>query len=338
VNFQQLKTICEIVDRDLTVSGAAQATYRSQSSVTRQIQQLEEELGFTIFTRNRNRLLHLSAKGKDILILARRILRDAESMHRIGRDVAQDEEGSLVIAMTHVQARYVMAPIIHDFMLRYPRVVPSLRQGNPAQCCTLVASGKADLAVCSDPRNLPDELVSLPCYALPRVVVTPARHPLLRARPLTLEALARYPLISYDEAYTGWQIIRQAFRTQGLEPTVALSAPDADVSKVYVGLGAGIAIFDAVIFDAKHDTALRCIDASHLFESSRLNVVIRRDSYLRSYAYAFMQMFSPRLTREVIDNSLLDCPADVNATGFGLSGSLPLLQSQYEKKAERATN
>lgn len=306
MNFRQLKAICEVVDSGLTVTGAAHATHRSQSSVTRQVQQLEEELGFKIFTRNRNKLLCLSPKGEEILLLARRMLQDAEDMRRIGRDVAEDKKGSLTIAMTHVQARYVLPPVIHRFMQQYPQVALSLRQGNPMQCCTLVASGKADIAICSDPKDIPEGLVRLPCYTLHRAVVTPLRHPLLRIKPLTLEAMARFPLITYDEAFSGRLAIDKAFTERALRPTIVLSASDADISKVYVGMGLGIAIFDSIAFDPKRDVDLRCLDARHLFEPSHLNLVIRRDSYLRSFTYGFIQMFAPRLTRQVVDGALFD--------------------------------
>lgn len=306
MNFRQLKAICEIVDSGLTVTGAAQATHRSQSSVTRQVQQLEDELGFKIFTRNRNKLMCLSPKGEEILLLARRMLQDAEDMKRIGRDAAEEKRGTLTIAMTHVQARYVMPPVIHRFMQQYPQVALSLRQGNPGQCCTLVAAGKADVAICSDPKDLPEGLVRLPCYTLHRSVITPRRHPLLRIKPLTLEALVRFPLITYDEAFTGRLVIDKAFTDRTLRPTIVLSASDADISKIYVGMGLGIAIFDSIAFDQRQDVDLRCIDARHLFEPSHLNLVIRRDGYLRSFMYSFIQMFAPRLTKQVVDDALFD--------------------------------
>ena len=304
MNLRQLQALCEVVDRGLRVSGAAQAVFRAQSSVTRQLQLLERELGFELFVRSRNRLLGLTPQGEEILRLARRMVRDAENMRRIGRNAAANEAGDFRIATTHTHARYVLPPVIADFVRRYPRVRLSLRQGNPAQCCELVATGKADLAICTDPAVHATDLAEVPCFRLPRSVIAPRAHPLLAVRPLTLEALARYPLITYDEAFSGRSAFDRAFLDRGFKPEIVLSAADADVSKIYVGMGLGIAIFASVVFDPERDTELSCIDARHLFKPGILTLVVRRHSCLRAYMTGFVQMFAPHIESESIDEAL----------------------------------
>lgn len=304
MNLRQLSSLCEIVDRGLSVSNAADATYRSQASVTRQIQKLERELGFELFARRRNRLVGLTPQCEEIVSIARRMLQDAENMRRIGRNLADDANGEFTIATTHTYARYVLPPVIRTFIDRYPGVRLSLLQGNPGECCNLVAQGKADLAVCSDPPEPPQEVVEVPCYRLYRSVITPAKHPLLQLKTLTLDALARYPLITYDSTYSGRWIVNKAFADRKLTPHVVLSAVDADVSKVYVEMGLGIAIFVSVAFDPAHDTNLRRIDARHLFKPSYLNFIIRRNSFLRGYMHEFMHMFAPRVTRAMVEDAV----------------------------------
>jgi LysR family cys regulon transcriptional activator len=315
-----LKTLCEIVDRGLKISDAAQATYRSQSSVTRQVQLLERELGFELFVRARNKLLSVTLQGEEILCIARRMLQDAENMRRIGRNVAQDKEGDFTIATTHTQARYVLPPVIRQFIEKYPNVKLSFRQGNPGQCCDLVALGKVDLAICADPIDVPNELVQIPCFRMYRSVITPPKHPLLRVKPLTLDALARYPLITYGEPVSGQWIVNKTFADRGLSPRIVLSAVDADVSKAYVGMGLGIAIFVSVAFDSKQDAHLRCIDARHLFKPSYLNLVVRRHRHLRTYMFDFMQIFAPKLERADIEEALFRKNASLT-----LHGHLPEL-------------
>ena len=304
MNLRQLAALCEIVDRGLRVSDAAQATFRAQSSVTRQIQLLENELGIELFVRRRNKLLGITPRGGEILGIARRMLQDAENMRRIGKNAAAEAGGEFTIATTHTHARYVLPPVIGTFIRRFPQVRLSLHQGNPRQCCDLVALGKADLAICTDPQDLAAELAQIPCYRLHRSVITPLRHPLLRAKPLTLEALARYPLITYDEAFSGRHVVEKTFEAKGLAPSIVLSAVDADVSKVYVGMGLGIAIFASVVFDARQDVKLRRIDARHLFKPSTLNLVVRRYSYLRTYMIEFIRLFAPRLEHAQIEDAL----------------------------------
>lgn len=304
MNLRQLKSLCEIVDRGLSVSDAADATYRSQASVTRQIQKLELELGVELFVRSRNRLMGMTPQCEEIVSLARRMLQDAENMRSVVKSRQNDHAGDFRIATTHTQARYVLPQVIRRFVEKYPQVRLMLRQASPPECCRLVAQGNVDLALCSDPRDPPQELAEIRCYKLYRSVITPPRHPLLRYKPLTLEALARYPLITYDEAFSGRWIVNKTFADKGLSPHVVLSAVDADVSKVYVELGLGIAIFASVMFDPARDVNLRRIDVRHLFKPSYLNFIVRRHSYLRGYMYDFMQMFAPKVTRSVIEEAL----------------------------------
>jgi LysR family cys regulon transcriptional activator len=303
MNIRQLRTLCEIVDRGLHITDAARATARSQSSVTRQLQLLEDEIGLELFARKGNRLQGITPHGQEILDIARRIIRDAESIHRIGRNAAQDERGSLTIATTNFQAKYVLPPAISKFISRYSDVNLSLRQGTPAECFDLVASGKTDMAICAE-GSLHEGLIALPCYRLYRSVMTPPGHPLLRAKRLTLEALAEYPLITYDESFSGSSIVNRTFSDHGLRPKIVLSVVDADVSKIYVGRGLGIAIAASVAFNAKQDVGLRCVDARHLFKPSDVSIVLRRHSHLREYMYDFMTMFAPKLSSSRIKDAI----------------------------------
>ena len=297
MNLRQLRSLCEIVDRGLRISDAAQALFRSQPSVTRQIQELEAELGVPIFRRKRNRVVELTPQGREALVIARRIVNDVDNLARLGEEYAQARSGLFTVATTHTQARYTLPDVIERFQRDYPEVRLSLRQGTPVQCCELVQRSRADLAICTETSSHYENLLQLGCYRLNRSVVVPRGHPLLRVKPLTLQAIARYPVITYDEGFSGRTIVDEAFKAQGLNPAVVLSAIDADVSKTYVEKGLGIAILATVAFDAKRDLHLRRIDARHLFAASRLNVVVRRDAYLRGFMLDFIRLFAPALRR-----------------------------------------
>jgi LysR family cys regulon transcriptional activator len=311
MNLRQLRTFCEVVDNGLLVTRAARNTYRSQSSVTRQMQILEKELRVELFVRGRRKLLGLTPAGEEIAGLARRILRDADSMLNVGGDVTDAGSGAFTIATTNFYARYALPRAIRQFIAKYPQVKLRMRQGTPAQCADLVAAGKADLAVCAA-GDVPGDVVRIPCYRVYRSVITPRRHPLLSVRRVTLEALARYPLITFDEAFGSSRIVGKAFADKGLHPNIVLSTVDADVSKLYVGMGLGIAIFATVAFDRRLDAAVRAIDARHLFPPSYLSLVLRRNTRLRGFAFDFMEMFAPRTDGELIEAML-----------FGKAAALP---------------
>jgi LysR family cys regulon transcriptional activator len=316
LNLRQIRSLCEIVDRGMQISAAAKALHRSQPSLTRQLQELETELGLQIFVRKRNRIIDMTPQGREVVAIARRMLQDAESMRAIGQDQGVDTHGELRLATTHTQARYVLPRVIRRFMSTYPNVKLNMRQGDPVQCCELAEKGLVDLAICAEVRNLPEDVLQIPCYRMYRSIITPARHPLLGARPLTLEAVARYPIITYDDAFSGRRIVDKAFTDRGLKPSVALGAADADVGKSYVEMRVGVAILATIVFDAKRDKGLRRIDARHLFPPSTLAFVLRRNAYLRPHLLGFMQMFAPHVRKADILGALAGRPPATHRAGL----------------------
>ncbi len=303
MKLQQLRYLREVVRHNLNVSEAAAALHTSQPGVSKQIRLLEQELGVQILVRNGKRVVDVTEPGRIIVGVADRMLQDADSLMKIGSDFGSEGRGILAIATTHTQARYALPPIIQRFIQRYPGVRLSLREGSPQQIAELMAAGEADIAIVTEAYEVYEGLVLLPCSQWNRCVVTPLRHPLLR-QPVTLEAIARYPIVTYDFAFEGDSPIKRAFDTRQLKPNVVLTAIDADVIKHYVELGLGIGILAKVAFDPARDHGLRLLDASHLFDPSTTNIAIRRLAYLRGYVFDFIEMFAPHLTRRVIEATL----------------------------------
>jgi len=304
MKLQQLRYICEVARHNLNLSNAAEALFTSQPGISKQIRGLEEELGVDIFVRHGKRVVAVTEPGKAILEIAQRMLKDVENLRQVGEEFTEEDKGHLTIATTHTQARYALPQVIQRFTKRYPGVRLSLRQGSPTQISELVTSGEADIAIATEAIALYEDLVMLPCYEWNRCVLVPPGHPLLKAKKLTLEAMASFPIITYDFAFTGRTRMNQAFADKGLTPNVVLTAIDADVIKTYVELGLGIGIVAMMAYDPKRDTHLRAMDASHLFEPSTTRIGIRKNSYLRGYTYEFIEMFAPHLTRKVVDDAM----------------------------------
>lgn len=303
MNIRQLKALCEIVDHDFHVTAAASATCRSQSNVTRQIQLLESELGTALFERRRNKLLHLTEAGKKLLLIARRIVIDAENMVRVAHDDEGRKQRSFTIATSNFLVRHVIPHAVQRCIKKHPLITLTLRLGTPAQCAAFVARGEAEIAVCAT-QQLSEEFAQIPCYRFQRWVVTPAKHPLLRVKPLTIAALAKYPLVTFDEAFAGQQVVNEAFSDRGLAPRIAMSAVDTDVSNTYVAMGLGIAINAGIGFDRKVNSSLRCIDARHLFKPIDVALVVRRSTYLRDCMRDFMNFFAPHIAVTTIEQAL----------------------------------
>ena len=306
MKLQQLRYLCEVARRDLSVSAAAQALFTSQPGVSKQVKGLEEELGIEIFVRNGKRLVSITEPGRAVIAIAERILADAANLKRAGEDFAGEKFGTLTIATTHTQARYALPKAVAAFKRRYPKVQLFIHQGNPTQICEQVARGEADLCVATEHIAEHPGLAALPCYRWNRCIVVPARHPLLKARPLTLEEVAKYPIVTYDFAFANRSVVNRAFEQRGLAPQVVLTAFDADVIKTYVELGLGVGIMAAMAFDAKRDRQLRSIDAAHLFPSSTTRLGIKRGAYLRRYAYDFIELFAPNLSRALVEKTVME--------------------------------
>ncbi|OJZ17108.1 MAG: transcriptional regulator CysB [Thiobacillus sp. 65-29] len=310
MKLQQLRYLCEVVRQGLNVSAAAGQLHTSQPGVSKQIRQLEDELGVTLFVRNGKRLTELTEPGRAIVAMAERVLREADNLRQAGRDFSDETSGSLVIATTHTQARYALPAAVKAFVQRYPAVNLVLHQGNPSQVAQMVLAGEADLAIATETIAEVRELVSMPCHTWNHGIIVPPRHPLLKAGALSLEAIARYPVVTYDTAFAGRSRINRAFERKGLAPRVVLTAIDSDVIKTYVELGLGVGIVAQMAFDPRRDKGLRMLDAGHLFETSTTRIGLRHGAFLRRYVYDFIRLFAPRLTRQMVDAAMRGGGAD----------------------------
>lgn len=303
MKLQQLRYIWEVARHDLNVSATAQSLYTSQPGISKQIRMLEDELGVEIFNRSGKHLTRVTPAGEAILALAGEILRKTDTIRQVAQEFSDDRRGSLSLATTHTQARYALPTVVESFVRRYPDVALHMQQGTPMQIAGMAADGTVDLAIATEALDQFPNLVMLPCYRWNRCIVVPRDHALASVSRLTLEDVARYPIVTYVFGFTGRSKLDEAFGRQGLVPRVVFTAADADVIKTYVrlGLGIGIVAHMAVTLDDKDLVAL---DASHLFEPSTTSIAFRRGTFLRGFMYEFMREFAPHLTRERVDNAV----------------------------------
>jgi len=304
MNFQQLRSVREAARRGFNLTEVAHALHTSQPGVSRQIRELEDELGIELFVRAGKRLTGLTEPGTQVLPIIERLLADANNLRNASRDFSSQSAGPLSIAATHSQARYALPSAVKDFRQLYPQVTLNLHQGSPRQVAAMLLSGEADIGIATEALTQYDQLVTLPCYRWTHAVVAPRGHPLLDGQPLTLQRLARYPLITYDEGYTGRAHIDEAFSRAGLAPSIVLSAMDADVIKTYVELGMGVGIVASIAYDEERDRNLQALDAGHLFAINMTRLAFRRGTFLRSYVYAFIETFAPPLTRKAVEAAM----------------------------------
>jgi len=304
VNLQQLEAICGIARSRYNISAAAEALGRSQSGLSRQLKELELELGTQIFVRTRNRVVGLTPEGERILDVGQRILHDLKTLGQIAGESSTESGGEIRIATTHVYARYLLPGTVKAFTARYPGLSLTLQQCDSTQCRQAIAAGEADIGVITMAHKASDAIVALPVYRMERCVVAPAGHPLLREQPLTLKRLAGYPLVAYPSTFNGRAIVEAAFARAGLKPRIVCSATDADVCKAYVQAGLGVSVLATLAFDPATDHGLVALDAGHLFQAGVLCVVFRKHSHLNPALRSFMELFAPHIGRELMQKAM----------------------------------
>ena len=302
MKLQQLKYLIAIVDNGLNITAAAERLYTSQPGVSKQLKLLEEELGMQLFTRKGKSLDAVTPAGEKVIERARVIMREVENIRALAADYVEEKDGSLSIATTHTQARYVLPDIIAAFRERFPNISLNLHQGTSEQIADMVAANKIDFAIATGSNHLFSNMLLVPSYRWDRSIIVPKGHALTGLdRKITLQDLVEYPLVTYVFSFSGESSLKRAFADQGLEPNVGFTARDADVIKTYVRMGLGVGIVASMAADCSDRKDLEVIDAEGLFPRSTTWIGYRKDAVLRRYMVEFMQLFAPHITSRQLD-------------------------------------
>ena len=304
MNFQQLRIIRETARRQFNLTEVANALFLAQSGVSKHIKDLEDELGVELFVRRGKRLLGMTEPGKELLVIVERMLLDAQNVRKLADQFSNRDEGNLVIATTHTQARYALPEIIRAFTAQYPKVHLVLHQGSPKQIASMLNAGEADIGIATETLSQESTLVTFPFYQWRHAAVAPIGHPLAGQAQVTLEELARHPLITYHPEYTGRARIDAAFAAAGLSPDIVMSAIDSDVIKTYVELGLGIGIIAETAFTRDREEHLALLPTGEAFALNTTVIAVRRGHYLRGFGYRFIEHCSPELTEAVVRQEL----------------------------------
>lgn len=305
MKLQQLRFVAAIAKHGLNISETAKHLYTSQPGVSKQLHMLEAELGTALFTRTGKNLTGLTEAGRLIIQAADEILAKVNDIRQIAEETRNNSSGKLAIGTTHNQARYTLPPVIKEFMSRYPGITLAIHQGTPAQMAEMASKGQVDLVVTTEVKDRFRNLILLPCHTWSRTLLVLPDHPLVRQRPdITLADVSAYPIVTYVPGFSGRSQMDNAFENLGLQPDIVLAATDADVIKTYVRLGLGVGIVARMAYDQEADRDLVALDATHLFEPSVTKVGFRWDMFITGYVADFIQMLSPLLTREAIEQAI----------------------------------
>jgi LysR family transcriptional regulator, cys regulon transcriptional activator len=309
MNLQQCCFVRETTRRHFNLTEATKALYTSQPGVSKAIIKFEDELGIKIFERHGKRIKGLTKPGAAVSQIIERIMREVDNLKKVSDEFARRDEGGLVIACTHTQARYLLPKVIPLFRQQFPKVHLSLAEGSPAQLAEMVLQEQADVALATESLALTPGLVTLPVYDWEHIVIVSPDHPLAKlrsstARNLSLAQLAQYPIVTYDRAFTGRSTIDEMFASQDIRPDIVLEAIDADVIKTYVDVGLGIGIIAGVAYGPRRDANLVGLPVGHLFGRHTTRVGVKAGVFLRDYVYTLLKMLALTLTRSLVNEAM----------------------------------
>ncbi|NYT62195.1 CysB family HTH-type transcriptional regulator [Alcaligenaceae bacterium] len=313
MNLQQFRFVRETIRRNFNLTEAARTLFTSQPGVSKAIIEFEDELGLKIFERHGKRIKGLTKPGHAVAQVIDRIMREVDNLKKVSDEFAQRDEGGLVIACTHAQARYILPKVIPAFRERFPKVRVSLAEGSPPHLAKMVLHEQADVAIATETLVHTPGLAALPVYSWEHTIVVRPDHPLAEltssaAKVISLEQLAQYPIVTYDHAFSGRSAIDAVFASHNIQPDIVLEAIDADVIKTYVDVGLGIGIIAGMAFDPRRDKGLVGMPAGHLFGTHVTRVAVKSGVFLRDYVYVLLEMLSPSLTREVVQEAIDKSP------------------------------
>ncbi len=317
MNLQQFRFVRETIRRNFNLTEAARSLFTSQPGVSKAIIEFEDELGVKIFERHGKRIRGLTKPGVQVAQVIDRIMREVDNLKKVSDEFARHDEGGLVIACTHAQARYILPRVIPAFRARFPKVRVSLAEGSPPHLAQLVLHEQADVAIATETLALTPGLAALPVYSWEHVIVVRPDHPLAQlkssqAKAITLEQIAAYPIITYDHAFSGRKTIDEVFASKNIKPDLVLEAIDADVIKTYVDVGLGIGIIAGMAFDPRRDPDLVGLPAGHLFGTHVTRVAVKSGVFLRDYVFVLLEMLAPELTRQAVTEAIESNQTDVN--------------------------
>ena len=306
MKLQQLRYIVEVVNHNLNVSSTAEGLYTSQPGISKQVRMLEDELGIQIFARSGKHLTQVTPAGQEIIRIAREVLSKVDAIKSVAGEHTWPDKGSLYVATTHTQARYSLPPVIKAFRELFSDVRVELVQGTPQEIEALLHNGGADIGIASERLSNDPTLAAFPWFRWHHSLLVPKDHPLTQVSPLTLEAIARWPLITYRQGITGRSRIDEAFNRKGLMPDIVLSAQDSDVIKTYVELGLGVGLVAEQSGDAREADTFTRLDTRHLFDANTVWLGLKRGQLQRNYVWRFIELCNAGLSLDEIKRQAME--------------------------------
>lgn len=271
---------------------AAEVTFRTQSALSQQIRSLEEELDCKLFERIGTRRLRITSAGETFFQFAESVLTGYEVVKEELAELKGLRKGRLRIAAPFTTLYHLFPELLMEYNESFPWVELTVADCPQTKVVSLVKAGDMDFGIALE-SVVPWNLTCIRWKKVHSVLLTPPDHPLASLKRVTLEQIARHPLIL--PPHSGDQPSRTAldelFREKALDHHVIMESSNVELSALYVETGLGIS-FATLVKDQPgvKDRNLAFIPLDHYFPPKWIGVVLRKDKLLTPHKQAFLDI------------------------------------------------
>ena len=287
MDFDQLHTFLEIV-RLKSFSRAAQTCFRTQPAISAQIRQMEQELGTSLFERFGSRI-SLTTAGKTFAEYAQQLLETRRQAIAAVSELDRIPKGELVIAANEATCVHVLPEVFSHYKGRFAEVQIQVPRAYGARAVQAVLENTVDFAITQLPiqeRKL--EIVKI--YSDEIRLLVPPDHPLARARSVTAQEAAAYPLLLPKTGRTRSQI------DQFLDPAeatlrISMELESSEMIKRFIMAGLGIGFMaTATAREEIRGGRMKDLPLAPLPLIRTLGLIYRKDKPLSRAALGFIEV------------------------------------------------
>lgn len=279
---------------------AANATFRTQSAISQQIKNLEEELGCQLLERIGKRKLRLTSAGESFFKFSETIMQQYDSLVEELSEAIDSQKGHLRIAASFTTLYHLFPFALKSYIKKFPNVELTILDRSQQDILDLIKNGDIDLGLVLE-SNVQRDLTALRWKKVRTVLMTPIGHPLAKVKRVTLKQIGKYPLILPPKNLKYRSNLEESFQKLGIDYQIIMESSNVELSSLYVEMGLGIS-FATVVEDLPElkKRRLEFLPMDHLFKSDYIVVVMRKDKTLISYKNAFIKI----LLEEALFNNL----------------------------------
>ena len=269
---------------------AAKATFRTQSAISQQIKNLEEELGCQFLERIGKRKLRLTSAGERFFKFSENILERYESLTEELNILKGLQIGHLRMAAPFTTLYHLIPFALKSYINKFPNVELTILDRSQQDILGLIKNGDIDLGLVLE-SNVQTDLTSLRWKKVRTVLMTPIGHPLVKVKRVTLKQIGKYPLILPPTNLKYRSNLEERFQKLGIDYHIIMESSNVELSSLYVEMGFGIS-FATIVKDLPglKKRKLVFLSMDHLFKPDHIAVVMRKDKTLISYKDAFVNI------------------------------------------------